>query len=232
MPGSSAPAIRFCPSARRAIIWREPLARAGTLAGLAKNRKQHSRSTSRLQASRPIGEYALIGSTHSSALVHRGGDIEWLCLPRFDSAAMFASLLGDERNGHWSMRARDRKARISRRYLPGTVVLETTIRTATGVALVTDFMPRPAIDGTHEVVRIVRGLRGTVGMHTEFRIRFNYGEWCPWMERRDGVDTHAARSQVVRQILDDRIERGLANAHYVIAGHRLLAAEIGHGHNA
>jgi GH15 family glucan-1,4-alpha-glucosidase len=152
-------------------------------------------------AVRPIGDYALIGSAHSAALVHREGDIEWLCLPRFDSAAMFASLLGDKNNGHWTMRARvgnGRKASVTRRYLPGTVVLETTIRTAKGTATVTDFMPRPAIDGTHEVVRIVQGVRGTVAMHTEFRIRFNYGEWCPWMERRDGAVYATAGPDAVR----------------------------------
>ncbi len=149
-------------------------------------------------AARPITEYALIGSAQSAALVHKGGDIEWLCLPRFDSAAMFASLLGDENNGHWTMRARDRKARVSRRYLPGTVVLETTIHTAKGSATVTDFMPRPAPDGTHEVVRIVRGVRGTVAMHSEMRIRFNYGEWCPWVERRDGAVYATAGPDSVR----------------------------------
>ncbi|MFM9924798.1 glycoside hydrolase family 15 protein [Variovorax sp. H27-G14] len=145
-----------------------------------------------------MGDYALIGSTHSAALVHRGGDIEWLCLPRFDSAAMFASLLGDERNGHWTLRAKDPKARVTRRYLPGTVVLETTIHTAKGTATVTDFMPRPADGGTHEVVRIVRGVRGTVAMHTALRIRFNYGEWCPWVERRDGAVYATAGPDAVR----------------------------------
>ncbi|SDZ18252.1 Glucoamylase (glucan-1,4-alpha-glucosidase), GH15 family [Variovorax sp. YR634] len=163
--------------------------------------KTPKQPSSRLHAdrpNRPIGDYALIGSTHSAALVHCGGDIEWLCLPRFDSAAMFASLLGDERNGHWTMRAKDRKARVTRRYLPGTVVLETTIRTAKGTAIVTDFMPRPALDGTHEVVRIVQGVRGTVAMHTEFRIRFNYGGWCPWMERRDGAVFATAGPDSVR----------------------------------
>ena len=189
------PAKRRCPSAIRACRWRTPPARAKRLGLLPKNPKHPS---GRLHADRPIGDYALIGSTHSAALVHRGGDIEWLCLPRFDSAAMFASLLGDERNGHWTMRAKDRNARITRRYLPGTVVLETTIRTAKGVAIVTDFMPRPAIDGTHEVVRIVRGVRGIVAMHTEFRIRFNYGEWCPWMERRDGAVFATAGPDSVR----------------------------------
>jgi GH15 family glucan-1,4-alpha-glucosidase len=156
------------------------------------------RGSKKLHATRPIGDYALISSTHSAALVHRGGDIEWLCLPRFDSAAMFASLLGDQRNGHWTMRAKNAKARVSRRYLPGTVVLETTIRTAKGTATVTDFMPRPGPDGTHEVVRIVQGVRGTVSMHTELRIRFNYGEWCPWVERRDGAVYATAGPDAVR----------------------------------
>lgn len=147
---------------------------------------------------RRIEDYALIGSTHSAALVHRHGDIEWLCLPRFDSGAMFASLLGDESNGCWSMHAANRKARVTRRYLPGTMVLETTIRTAKGSAIVTDFMPKPTQDGTHEVVRIVRGVRGTVALHTELRIRFNYGEWCPWVRRREGAIYAVAGPDAVR----------------------------------
>jgi GH15 family glucan-1,4-alpha-glucosidase len=147
---------------------------------------------------RPIEDYALIGSTHSAALIHRGGDIEWLCLPRFDSSAMFASLLGDENNGSWALHAADRKAHVSRRYLPGTMVLETTLRTAKGSATVTDFMPRPARDGTHELVRIVRGVRGTVALHTELRIRFNYGEWVPWVERREGAIYAVAGPDAVR----------------------------------
>jgi carbohydrate kinase (thermoresistant glucokinase family) len=147
---------------------------------------------------RLIEDYALIGSTNSAALVHRNGNIEWLCLPRFDSAAMFASLLGDEGNGGWAMHATDRKARITRRYLPGTVVLETTIHTSKGTATITDFMPRPAPDGTHEVVRIVRGVRGTVALHTELRIRFNYGEWCPWVRRREDAIYAVAGPDAVR----------------------------------
>ena len=157
---------------------------------------------------RPIEDYAMIGSTHSAALVHRDGDIDWLCLPRFDSGAMFASLLGDDRNGSWKLRARkstakdpsapDPGAHVTRRYLPGTMVLETTIRTATGAATVTDFMPKPAPDGTHEVVRIVRGLRGRVALHTELRIRFNYGEWLPWVERHGGAIYAVAGPDAVR----------------------------------
>jgi carbohydrate kinase (thermoresistant glucokinase family) len=147
---------------------------------------------------RRIEDYALIGSTNSAALIHHDGNIEWLCMPRFDSAAMFASLLGDDGNGCWAMHAAGRKAHVSRRYLPGTVVLETTIRTATGMATVTDFMPRPARDGTHELVRIVRGVHGTVSLHTELRIRFNYGEWCPWVRRREDAIYAVAGPDAVR----------------------------------
>ena len=147
---------------------------------------------------RPIEDYALIGSTYSAALVHRHGDMEWLCLPRFDSAAMFASLLGDEHNGGWKLGTRQRAARVTRRYLPGTMVLETTLHTPTGVATVTDFMPQPAHEGTNEVVRIVRGVRGTVDLHTEIRIRFNYGEWLPWVKRQGEAIYAVAGPDAVR----------------------------------
>lgn len=155
-------------------------------------------TASRTAPPRRIEDYALIGSTHSAALVHRDGSIDWLCLPRFDAAAMFASLLGDERNGHWSLRARHPKAHATRRYLPGTLVLETTWQTPRGTATVTDFMPQPSRDGTHEVVRIVRGVRGTVDLRTELRIRFNYGEWVPWVQRVDGAIHAVAGPDAVR----------------------------------
>jgi carbohydrate kinase (thermoresistant glucokinase family) len=160
--------------------------------------KRRPTAVSAARPQRPIEDYALIGSTHSAALVHRGGDIEWLCLPRFDSSAMFASLLGDERNGCWSLHATSPKAHVSWRYLPGTLVLETTIRTGRGTAVVTDFMPRPTPGGTHELVRIVRGVRGAVPLHTELRIRFNYGEWMPWVERREGAIYAVAGPDAVR----------------------------------
>ncbi len=147
---------------------------------------------------RLIEDYALVGSTHSSALIHRSGEIEWLCLPRFDSGAMFASLLGDRGNGSWALHAIDPDAKTSRRYLPGTVVLETTIETADGCVEVIDFLPRPDRSSNHEAMRIVRGVRGEVALHTELRIRFNYGEWVPWVGRHDDAIFAVAGPDAVR----------------------------------
>jgi GH15 family glucan-1,4-alpha-glucosidase len=135
---------------------------------------------------RRIEDYALLSATNGAALVHRDGTIAWLCVPRFDSEAVFAELLGTQENGSWTMQAASPDARTSRRYRPGTLILETTIETATGRALVIDFMPTPVRGGTHELVRIVRGLEGRVELRTSMRLRFNYGERCPWVEQVDG----------------------------------------------
>lgn len=146
----------------------------------------------------PIEDYAMIGSTHSAALVHRSGTVEWLCLPRFDADAIFASLLGTPDHGGWRLGAADAGARVSRRYLPDTLVLETTIETDTGIATVTDFMPEPATGGVHELVRIVRGVKGRVKMTTDLRVRFNYGESTPWVEEREGALFFIAGSNGLR----------------------------------
>lgn len=106
-------------------------------------------------AVRPIEDFALIGSTEGAALVHRDGTIEWLCMPRFDSEAIFAAILGNRDNGAWQLFTPNPVVRIERRYLPDTMVLETSITTAQGKALVFDFMPAPATGGTHELVRVV-----------------------------------------------------------------------------
>jgi len=87
-----------------------------------------------------IEDHALLSDQRATALVTREGDINWLCLPRFDSDALFCALLGDEENGHWSLRIADGEV-LSRRYLPGTMVLETVWRSPTGTATVTEFMP-------------------------------------------------------------------------------------------
>lgn len=155
-------------------------------------------NTAATKAIRPIEDYALIGSTEGAALIHHDGTIEWLCLPRFDSEAIFASLLGTRDHGAWQLCTQDPAARISRRYIPDTMVLETTLETSNGKAMVFDFMPRPAPGGTHEVVRIVRGVEGQVEMCMELRLRFNYGAWTPWVARQEGMIIAIAGPDAVR----------------------------------
>src|SRR5690606_29050647 len=118
-------------------------------------------------------------------LVARDGSIDWLCLPRFDSAACFAALLGSPEHGRWQIAPEDGNYRCRRRYLPGTAVLETTFETAGGKAALIDFMPLTDDEEKVDVVRIVRGLEGEVAMSMELVLRFNYGQAAPWVRRRD-----------------------------------------------
>jgi GH15 family glucan-1,4-alpha-glucosidase len=134
-------------------------------------------------AQKRIEDYGLIGNTHSAALVSQGGSIDWLCLPRFDSAAIFAALLGDESHGSWKLCARAEDIRISRRYRPGTAILETRFDTPSGAATVIDFMPPPGDDFVDEVIRLVRGDEGVVAMAMSVAFRFDYGRLVPWLER-------------------------------------------------
>jgi GH15 family glucan-1,4-alpha-glucosidase len=125
-----------------------------------------------------IEDYALIGDLQAAALVERGGSIDWLCFPRFDSGACFAALLGEAEHGRWLL-APVGTATSSRRYLHDTLVLETTWETADGVVRVFDFMP-PRGEAP-DVVRIVEGVRGRVRMRSELVIRFDYGRIIPWV---------------------------------------------------
>src|SRR5579859_7874459 len=118
---------------------------------------------------RRIEDLALIGNTHSAALLDLDGTISWLCLPRFDSPALFAALLGTDDNGSWRLCAKDRKARRTRRYLPDTMILETTVETRSGRAIVTDFMPVPEREDRIDVIRLMRGESGVVDFTTEIR---------------------------------------------------------------
>ena len=133
--------------------------------------------------STPIEDYALIGDCITAALVSRRGSIDWLCLPRFDSPACFAALLGEAKHGRWLLAPCDTDARISRRYRGDTLILETEFDTAGGAVRITDFMP-PGGENA-DVVRIVTGLRGRVAMRTELVIRFDYGSIVPWVSRLD-----------------------------------------------
>ncbi|MEU3607359.1 glycoside hydrolase family 15 protein [Streptomyces sp. NPDC035033] len=133
---------------------------------------------------RRIDDYALIGDLQTAALVGRDGSIDWLCLPRFDSAACFAALLGDEDNGHWRIAPTGATACTSRRYAEDSLVLETYWETRTGTVKVTDFMPQR--DRAPDVVRIVEGLSGRVEMNSVLRLRFDYGSIVPWVRRSEG----------------------------------------------
>jgi GH15 family glucan-1,4-alpha-glucosidase len=133
-------------------------------------------------ASTPIEEYAVLGDLGTVALVSRRGSIDWLCLPRFDSHACFAALLGTSDNGRWLLGPLDEDAVSTRRYLDGSFVLETVHRTATGSVRVTDLMPMA--DGRADVLRRVEGLEGSVRMVHEWVVRFGYGETRPWVSRR------------------------------------------------
>jgi len=130
-----------------------------------------------------IEDYALIGDMQSAALVGRDGSVDWMCLPRFDSPACFASLLGDESHGLWRI-APAGQAEVSRRYQGETLILETTWRTAHGSARVIDFMP-PRDGAPPVLIRLVEGVEGAVDMECVLRIRFGYGQIVPWVRRLD-----------------------------------------------
>ncbi len=129
----------------------------------------------------PVEEYALIGDTHTAALVGRNGSIDWLCLPRFDSGACFTALLGDERHGFWRIAPAGDVHRVVRRYRGETLVLETDFQTSDGVIRLVDCMPSRSDHAS--VVRVVEGVSGRVPVRMDLVIRFDYGWIVPWMAR-------------------------------------------------
>jgi len=145
---------------------------------------------------RRIEDYALIGDCQTAALVGTHGSIEWLCLPRFDSAACLSSLMGTRDHGHWQIAPEGDVRAVRRNYRQGTLVLETEFETATGVVAVIDFMPPRS--GAADVFRIVEGRRGQVAMHMEFILRFDYGSIVPWVRRFEQGITAVAGPDCVR----------------------------------
>ncbi len=128
-----------------------------------------------------IEDYALIGDCRTAALVGRDGSIDWLCFPRFDSAACFAALLGGAEHGRWLLAPSAKIKSARRQYLDDSLVLETEFQTARGRVRVIDFMP--VSDERWDVVRIVEGMSGTVAMRMELIVRFDYGSIVPWVRR-------------------------------------------------
>jgi GH15 family glucan-1,4-alpha-glucosidase len=140
-----------------------------------------------------IEDYGIVGDTHTAALVSRDGSIDWLCLPRFDSPACFAKLLGDARNGYWRIHPAESAGqvrRISRRYRDDTLVLETQFETAGGVVRLVDCMP---VRESHpRVMRMVECIRGQVDMRMDLVMRFDYGSVVPWVRRSGTLLTATA----------------------------------------
>ncbi|MDP3208404.1 MAG: glycoside hydrolase family 15 protein, partial [Rhodoglobus sp.] len=133
-----------------------------------------------------IEDYALIGDCHTAALVGRDGSIDWLCLPRFDSASTFGALLGSEDHGRWLLApvaslTLDGGATCTRRYIRDTFTLVTTWTTPDGEVEVTDLMPHG--DRRADVIRRIRGLSGSVAMHVDLRVRFDYAQALPWIRQ-------------------------------------------------
>jgi GH15 family glucan-1,4-alpha-glucosidase len=163
-----------------------------------------------------LEDYGLIGDLQTAALVGRDGAIDWLCLPRFDSASCFSALVGEEQHGRWLLAPAGGVPATSRRYRPGTLVLETEFEGAEGAVRVIDFMPRRG-DGPPRVMRIVEGIRGRVPMRMVLSLRPDYGSIRPWVERAsDGaVATAGPDAFRISTPLPLRVEDGTVSAEFV-----------------
>ena len=139
-----------------------------------------------------IEDYAIVGDMQSVALIGTDGSVDWLCLPRFDSEACFAALLGTGHHGQWRIAPGTGAARATRRYAGDTLILETDWETPDGAVRVTDFMPPRENDEPPVLVRIVTGVRGAVDMNVTLRVRFGYGSIVPWLTQiKDGIRASA-----------------------------------------
>jgi GH15 family glucan-1,4-alpha-glucosidase len=146
--------------------------------------------------SQPIEDYAVVGDTQTAALVGRDGSVDWLCLPRFDSPACFAALLGDRSNGRWKIAPAGDVKRVERRYRDDTLVLETDFHTAEGAIRLIDCMP-PRGEAP-DIVRIVQGLEGRVEVEMELLLRFDYGRIVPWVQAHGSYRLAVAGPDAVR----------------------------------
>jgi GH15 family glucan-1,4-alpha-glucosidase len=158
-----------------------------------------------------LEDYGLIGDLQTAALVGRDGSLDWLCLPRFDSASCCSALLGDERHGRWLLAPAGAALCCSRRYRPGTLVLESLFEVAEGAVRLIDFMPRRG-GGPPRVMRIVEGVRGRVPMRMELALRPDYGSIRPWVElcadgavATAGPDAFGLSSSLALQVADSAV---------------------------
>lgn len=171
---------------------------------------------------RRIEDYALLGDTQTGALVSKDGSIDWLCQPRFDSAASLAALLGNEQNGRWQLAPVGHVRRTRRQYRGETLVLETDFDTAEGSIRLVDFMP-PRDQAPH-VARLVEGVRGQVRVHMDFRPRFDYGRIRPRFRHIDGADVAIAGPDSVwlRTPVETHTEDDAVQADFIVSTGELL----------
>jgi GH15 family glucan-1,4-alpha-glucosidase len=143
-----------------------------------------------------IEDYGFLSDTQTGALVSRDGCIDWLCFPRFDSPACFASLLGEKKNGRWFFFPDEEVVELRRQYRGDSLILETTIATASGAVRLIDFMPPRGKNP--DIIRIVEGLGGEVRMQMELIIRFDYGLIIPWVRKAsDGLEAIAGPNGLI-----------------------------------
>ncbi|WP_082483677.1 MULTISPECIES: glycoside hydrolase family 15 protein [unclassified Methylobacterium] len=176
-----------------------------------------------------IEDYALVGDGRTAALIGRDGSVDWLCWPRFDSAACFAALLGTEDHGFWKLGPADPAAKTSRQYRTGSLVLETEHETEAGCVRVTDYMP--ANDGSH-LVRIVEGLRGDVAMRMHLAVRFDYGLAVPWVSHNELGDLRAISGPhkvVLRTLVPLHGEGQTTAADFTVAAGESVAFTLSYG---
>ena len=135
----------------------------------------------RIFVSTPLEDYALLSDLHTAALVSRRGSIDWLCFPRFDSKAVFAALVGETKDGHWSLDVVDGEV-VSREYMDDSCILETTWRGPSGTLVVTDYMPVHDGEGRDvaDLVRNVRCIEGAATARHLLCLRFDYGAATPY----------------------------------------------------
>ena len=165
-----------------------------------------------------IEDYAMIGDLGSAALVSRDGSIDWLCWPRFDSDACFAALLGTPEHGRWRIAPKNSATRVTRRYRPNTLILETRFETDEGVATLIDFMP-PRRQHAH-LIRIVKGERGKVAFRSELILRFANGAIVPWVTRVDDTTIRGIAGPdmaVLRSLTRMRGENFKTVGHFTVA---------------
>ena len=182
--------------------------------------------------SSPIEDYALVGDGQTAALVNRSGSVDWLCWPRFDNDSCFAALLGTAEHGCWQLAPKTDVRSTTRRYQPDTLIVETDLVTDDGAVRLIDFMPER--ETFSSLVRIVVGLRGSVAMRSDLRMRFDYGALPPWCEQTDdGVIARVGPDLIVlRAAVPVLVHENCQLSEFTVTAGERVAFVLSHGSSA